>query len=77
MKKWALEKVKKQREKEKSGIGEFLLFLLGSFFLLKIVGLIHWSWWWVFSPIWIPIVLFGIILAVFSYMTKKDDDPKN
>lgn len=37
------------------------------FITLKLVGIIHWSWVWVLSPIWISIgaflgVLIGIIL---------------
>lgn len=42
-----------------------LLFLL--FMLLKIIGLINWSWWWVASPIWLPIVIgiFFIVIAAF------------
>ena len=35
------------------------------FIVLKLLGVIKWSWWWVLSPIWIPIiivlVLYGII----------------
>lgn len=37
-----------------------LLFLL--FLGLKLAGKIDWSWWWVFSPIWIPIIL--VVLGV-------------
>lgn len=43
-----------------SGIG-FGSALLLTFIILKLVGVINWSWWWVLSPIWIPIVL---LLAV-------------
>lgn len=32
------------------------------FVVLKLVGTINWSWWWVFSPILIDIVLVTIIL---------------
>ena len=36
------------------------LFIL--FFLAKIFDKIDWSWWWVFSPLWIPAsILIGII----------------
>lgn len=31
------------------------------FLILKLIGVIHWSWWWVFAPYWIPI---GIFVAV-------------
>lgn len=35
------------------------------FVIAKIMGAIDWSWWWVFSPIWIPILLgLGIIVVV-------------
>jgi hypothetical protein len=45
------------------GIG-FLGMLTILFIGLKLTGYIDWSWWWVLSPIWIPVVLIGIILAV-------------
>lgn len=35
-----------------------------AFVVLKLCGIITWSWWWVFSPIWIPIVL-GIGISAF------------
>ena len=41
------------------GFGSAILLI---FIILKLVGVIDWSWWWVLSPIWIPIVL---LLAVF------------
>lgn len=44
-----------------SGIG--LGGLLAVLFIgLKLAGIITWSWWWVFSPLWIP---FCIIIVVF------------
>ena len=46
--------------------GPGILGLLGvAFVVLKLVGVIDWSWWWVTSPLWIPIVLvLGILLFV-------------
>lgn len=42
-----------------------LLILSVTFFLLKIFGAIHWSWWYVTSPLWsIPAI--GII-QIFIY----------
>lgn len=52
-------------EKSKSsGIGiPGVLFIV--FLVLKLTGNIDWSWWWVFSPIWISIgLLITVILAV-------------
>ena len=35
--------------------------LLIVFVVLKLVGVIHWSWIWVISPIWISFLLWLII----------------
>ena len=41
------------------------LSLLGiAFIILKLLGLITWSWWWVLAPFWIP---FAIILALLLF----------
>jgi len=33
------------------------------FLVLKLTGNIDWSWWWVTSPLWIPIALvFSIVI---------------
>jgi membrane protein YdbS with pleckstrin-like domain len=34
------------------------------FLILKLVGVIDWSWWWVTSPLWISIALFVVVLLV-------------
>lgn len=45
-----------------SGIG-FTGLLTIVFIVLKLIGKIDWSWWWVLSPIWIVTILaFGIAL---------------
>lgn len=46
------------------------------FFVLKITGLINWSWWWVFSPIWIYLLLFftiALIAAVVIAVIQKEE----
>ena len=41
---------------KESGIGlDIILFVV--FLILKLTGDIDWSWWWVTSPLWIPIVI--------------------
>ena len=35
-----------------------------AFFIAKIYDKIDWSWWWVFSPLWIPAALIIIALIV-------------
>lgn len=50
-------------ESSSGGIGFFgLLTIL--FIALKLCNVIDWSWWWVLSPLWIPIAL-AIVLAIF------------
>jgi hypothetical protein len=39
----------------KSGSGVPLLFLV--FLVLKLTNVISWSWWWVTSPLWIPLAI--------------------
>lgn len=39
------------------------------FIVLKLVGVISWSWWWVLAPFWIPlaiVVICLVILAIFD-----------
>jgi hypothetical protein len=39
------------------GSNTFLSLLTVLFIGLKLTGYISWSWWWVLSPIWIPLLL--------------------
>ena len=57
--------MKNQNSSSSSGIG--VLGLLGvAFVVLKLTGVIDWSWWWVTVPFWGGLVLvFPIILIVF------------
>lgn len=43
------------------GIGAVVLVV---FIVLKLVGAIDWSWWWVLSPFWIglAVIVAGIVL---------------
>ena len=51
--------------KVESGGGIGLSGLLAVLFIgLKLTGYITWSWWWVLSPLWIPLVVILAILAV-------------
>lgn len=49
------------------GLGVFGL--LGVIFVvLKLVGVIDWSWWWVTLPFYGPIILFIIFLSITGLM---------
>lgn len=32
------------------------------FVVLKLVGVIHWSWLWVLAPMWLPTAIFAAVL---------------
>ena len=52
-------------ENTSNGIGfGTVLFLV--FLVLKLTGNIDWSWWWVTSPLWIPLALGVIVLCVIG-----------
>ena len=46
-----------------SGIG-FAGLLTIVFIILKLCGIIAWSWWWVLSPLWISAILWTIFVVV-------------
>lgn len=45
------------------------------FVVLKLVGVIDWSWWWVLSPTLIDIGLTIIVLIIYAiYVTHESND---
>jgi hypothetical protein len=51
-----------------NGIGfGTVLFLI--FMTLKLTGSIDWSWWWVTSPLWIPITLGIVIISIIGFVS--------
>ncbi|MGG4552596.1 hypothetical protein [Paenibacillus humicus] len=56
----------KQNEGKSGGIG--VLGLLGvAFVVLKLTGVIDWSWWWVTLPFWGGLVL-GLVIIFLVYI---------
>ena len=45
------------------GIG-FCGLLAILFIALKLTNYILWSWWWVLSPLWIPVAILLVVLLV-------------
>jgi uncharacterized integral membrane protein len=43
------------------GVGTTLFIV---FLILKLTNTIDWSWWWVTSPLWLPLALGIVILGV-------------
>jgi hypothetical protein len=44
----------------------FFTSLLTTLFIgLKLTGQVNWSWWWVLSPLWIPLAFVLIFVALY------------
>lgn len=65
-------KVTKDNSSTSGGIGFFGL--LGvAFIVLKLCGVINWSWWWVTAPIWGSLALsFLIVLIIIAVAFIKE-----
>lgn len=50
--------------------------ILGGFISLKLCKVIAWSWWWVFSPVWVPLAIV-LIVAVFIFLYLSREMRKN
>ena len=47
----------------------FLVFLI-----LKLTGIVNWSWLWITSPLWIPLVMMILVLGIvvlIAYLASK------
>lgn len=42
--------------------------LLAVFMTLKLAKLVQWSWLWVLAPIWIPIVVIGVLQGIIMVL---------
>ncbi len=51
------------------GFGTAVAVAFVIFAILKLLGIIDWSWWWITSPIWIPwcLSLVALIIALLYY----------
>lgn len=63
-----------------SGIG-FVGLLTIVFIVLKLLGKITWSWWWVLSPLWIStglviLILLGVFLGVIISVNHEEKKEK-
>jgi hypothetical protein len=59
--------IKKTNEISRSTLGSSVIITLSIVFAtFKLTGVINWSWWWVTSPLWLPLAsaLALMIMAV-------------
>ncbi len=59
-------------ERTNNGIGFFGVLTL-IFIVLKLLGVINWSWIWVLCPFWIPIFLTVALIIVVVWHGGKND----
>jgi len=46
------------------GIGTILFLIFLTLKLAEVGPVAQWSWWWVTSPLWIPLALVGVISMI-------------
>lgn len=51
------------------GIG-FVGLLTIAFIVLKLCKVIAWSWWWVFSPVWITVAI-CLVLVLIAFIADR------
>lgn len=42
------------------------------FIVLKLVGVVNWSWIWVLAPSWIPLLLYILLNIAETLIERKD-----
>lgn len=57
------------KNKTNTGIG-FTGVLAIVFIVLKLTGVISWSWLWVLSPIWISAILTIVLFVIYLWLIK-------
>lgn len=52
---------------KEGGIGlDIILFIV--FLILKLTDTIDWSWWWVTSPLWIPVCFVFAVFIIAAFV---------
>lgn len=54
------------------GIG-FTGLLAIAFIVLKLTGVIDWSWWWVLAPLWLGFALVALLIGLFAFIVAVMD----
>ena len=61
-----------ERNYKNSSLG-FCGALTVAFIVLKLCGVIEWSWIWVLAPLWIPIAIVGVIFLIMIIVIAISD----
>ncbi len=62
--------MKENKTTVNGGIG-FTGLLQVAFIVLKLMGIINWSWVWVLSPAWISIILVVLVIIIAVIFTRR------
>ena len=57
------------KQSDPSSFNIFALTAL-TFIVLKLCNVINWCWWWVLSPLWIPLALAFVALVIIWMFNK-------
>lgn len=41
------------------------------FITLKLLNIITWSWWWVLSPIWMPVLILSFVIILIILRSRR------
>ena len=58
------------------GLGTLLFLIFLTLKLAEIGPVQHWSWWWITSPLWIPLLLVVSILGIAVLVAVVADNLK-
>jgi hypothetical protein len=50
------------------GLGTVLFLIFLTLKLAEVGPVQYWSWWWVFAPLWIPLVMVLIIVGIIAIL---------
>lgn len=42
-----------------------------AFIVLKLTGYIKWSWIWVLSPLWIPAIIWFVLVFIITFIKER------
>lgn len=56
-----------EQDRQSKRLGGLAWVVFFVFLILKLTGIISWSWWWVTCPLWIFLAL-GLALAVLGFI---------
>lgn len=50
-----------------------ILAIFWVFLVLKMAGTIHWSWWWISSPLWLTALFFIALITFICFVVYRND----